>query len=565
MMRYLIIIWIVLSPYKFSAQKTFSINFSNNDFLKVNKHFKLKYSDSLKATISLENLKIKALNKGYLLSGIDRITYDSHSVNVDFYLGKKWNKIQIATQLKNQDIPKLKSFYKEKALVECLFRPKVLFDMMLDLENDFLNAGFPFCKIYLDSLNTDSNIPFATLNIEPGKRYKISDIIVKGDTTISPILVSMITGIRKGDVYNHNLIGEINNTILQQSYIEQIKPEEFLFTDEGLEIYFYLKAKGISSINGALGLQPNQNNTKIALTGEINLKLVNVLRRSESFQLTWRNIQYQTQSLSTSLNLPYLFHTPFGIDGQFNLYKRDSTFIELRSLAGINYLLKNGLNVKVFYQNFTSTILASGNVNGFFQNLSNVKTDSYGIGLLKRSLDYIPNPTKGFILNTDVTIGNRKSRLNDTLEWTNNTTYKMSFALEWYIPLYKRNIIKLSNKSEFYYAPEVYQNELFRFGGLQTLRGFNEEELFASSKSVFSIEYRFLLDKNSNVFAFYDQAFYENNSSTYRKDHPFGFGAGLSFGTNLGIFSISLAVGKQLENPILLRNSRVHFGYIAYF
>jgi hemolysin activation/secretion protein len=141
----------------------------------------------------------------------------------------------------------------------------------------------------------------------------------------------------------------------------------------------------------------------------------------------------------------------------------------------------------------------------------------------------------------------------------------MSFSLECYIPIYNRNILKLSNKSDFYYAPEVFQNELFRFGGLQTLRGFNEEEIFASSKSVFSIEYRFLLDKNSNVFAFYDQGIYENNSLTYRKDKPFGFGAGLSFGTNLGIFSISLAIGKQLENPILLRNSKVHFGYIAYF
>jgi outer membrane protein assembly factor BamA len=565
MMRYLIVIWIVLSPLQFLAQKRYCINFSSNDYLLVHKQFKLNYKDSLKAAQSIEKLQKRALNKGYLLCGIDSLTYHSHGVNVDFYAGKKWNQIQIAPQLKTQDIPKLKSFYREKTLLEFPFRPKVVFDMMQDLENNFLNAGFPFCKIYLDSINTDLSIPFARLKIEPGKRYKISDIIVKGDTTLSPILVSMITGIRKGDLYNHDLFREINNTIKQQSYLEQIKPEEFLFTEEGLEIYFYLKAKGISSINGALGLQPNQNNTKIALTGEINLKLVNVLRRSESFQLSWRNIQSQTQALSTSLNLPYLFKTPFGIDGQFNLYKRDSTFIELRSLVGINYSLKNGLNVKVYYQNFTSNILASGNTGGVFQNLSNVKSDSYGIGLMRRSLDYIPNPSKGLILSADATIGNRKSRLNDTLDWTNNTTYKMSFAMECYIPIYKRNIIKLSNKSDFYYAPEVFQNELFRFGGLQTLRGFNEEELFASSKSVFSVEYRFLLDKNSNVFAFFDQAIYENNSLTYRKDHPYGFGAGLSFGTNLGIFSISLAIGKQLDNPILLRNSRVHFGYIAYF
>ena len=200
-----------------------------------------------------------------------------------------------------------------------------------------------------------------------------------------------------------------------------------------------------------------------------------------------------------------------------------------------------------------------------FLNLSNIKSDSYGIGIQKKSLDYIPNPTKGFNLYGDLTIGKRKSRLFDSLEWINTTTYKLSFNLDWYIPISKRNIVKLSNKSDFYYAPEIFQNELFRFGGLQTLRGFNEEEIFASSKSIFSVEYRFLLDKNSAVFAFYDQGIYENIAIEYKRDTPFGFGAGLSFGTNLGIFSISLAVGKQLENQILLRNSKIHFGYIAYF
>jgi hemolysin activation/secretion protein len=125
--------------------------------------------------------------------------------------------------------------------------------------------------------------------------------------------------------------------------------------------------------------------------------------------------------------------------------------------------------------------------------------------------------------------------------------------------------MRFSGAGEFYYAPEIYQNELFRFGGLNSLRGFNEEELFASTRVVGTLEYRFLLDRNSNVFVFYDQAFYENNAAIYSKDNPLGFGAGLSFGTNLGIFSISYALGKQQGNPILMRNGKIHFGYIAYF
>jgi hemolysin activation/secretion protein len=136
---------------------------------------------------------------------------------------------------------------------------------------------------------------------------------------------------------------------------------------------------------------------------------------------------------------------------------------------------------------------------------------------------------------------------------------------DWFIPLTRRNVIRIANKTDFYYATQIFQNEVFRFGGQNSLRGFNEEELYATVRSVLSVEYRFLLDRNSHVFAFFDQGFYENSATSYYNDHPYGFGLGFSFGTNLGIFSISYALGKQFDNPILMRNGKIHFGYIAYF
>jgi hypothetical protein len=73
------------------------------------------------------------------------------------------------------------------------------------------------------------------------------------------------------------------------------------------------------------------------------------------------------------------------------------------------------------------------------------------------------------------------------------------------------------------------------------------------------------VDKNSAVFVFYDQAFYEDRSNLYVKDMPFGTGVGFSIGSKIGIFSISYAIGKQFNNPIDLKQGKVHFGYIAYF
>jgi hemolysin activation/secretion protein len=134
-----------------------------------------------------------------------------------------------------------------------------------------------------------------------------------------------------------------------------------------------------------------------------------------------------------------------------------------------------------------------------------------------------------------------------------------------YVSIFPRHVLLLGLLFDFYSSPTIFENELYRFGGLNSLRGFNEEQLFASTKGQLTFEYRFLLDENSNVFLFYDQCFYENSSVNYYNDHPLGFGGGISFGSKIGVFSITYALGRELANPIDFRSSKIHFGYTAYF
>ena len=112
----------------------------------------------------------------------------------------------------------------------------------------------------------------------------------------------------------------------------------------------------------------------------------------------------------------------------------------------------------------------------------------------------------------------------------------------------------------------MFDNELIRIGGLFTLRGFDEESIFATFYSIATVEYRYILEQNSFLYLFFDGAYYEkDNVKGYVSDRPIGFGAGMSFDTKAGIFSISYALGKQFDNPILFRSAKIHFGFINYF
>lgn len=564
-MRFILLSLLLFSAFYSLGQKKYSIVFTTDSYKKVKKNIQTNFIDSTDALNYLMNLKSLSVKKGYLLASIDSVNYYNSKLHVSFHLGERFRSAHL--KIKPEDLHFLRkhSGLSEKSLSSIPFQPAEIERLMSTVLQACTSNGYPFAKVYLEQISIADNILEAQLIVDRGKIYNFTEIHIKGDSSISSVFISSLIDIRTGEPFNDSKLRDISKKIAQLSFVREIKPHELLFTEQGVELYLYLQSNPVSSINGAIGLQPDAVSKKIGLTGDLNLKLLNILKHGELLNLSWRSIQAQTQALNATVNYPFIFKTPFGLDGQFQLYKRDTTFLELKSTIGVQYFLRGGNYLKVFYQNLSSSILKGAANNPSFSNLSMLRTNAYGISLLKRQLDYLPNPSKGIGINFEIAIGNRKSQLNDTTDWVKSTTYRVLTQIDFFIPITRRNVIRLANKTELYYAPVIYQNEVFRFGGQNSLRGFNEEELYSTVRTVFTLEYRYLLDKNSHVFAFFDQGIYENSAIKYTQDHPLGFGLGFSFGTNLGIFSISYALGKQLNNPILMRNGKIHFGYIAYF
>ena len=138
--------------------------------------------------------------------------------------------------------------------------------------------------------------------------------------------------------------------------------------------------------------------------------------------------------------------------------------------------------------------------------------------------------------------------------------------LEAFVPLAGRVTWLCGARAAFITGNNLFSNELYRLGGLQSLRGFDDESLFVSSYAWLNNELRYLSGKNSNLFLFYTYAYTENLSRNVRRfDRPFSLGAGINFETKAGIFNLTYALGKQLNNPLLLRAAKIHFGIVSVF
>lgn len=568
LIRTLYTVFICFSVITCYSQKNMKIVYHGIGYQHIKKHLKSDFEDSLSLKAYLEGFTELAYKKGYLMTSVDSVKTDTIDsiTNVYFYIGEIFNTVnlKIESDIESQFIKK-HAHINDKITTQLPFRPREIVNLMNSIQAAYEQNGFPFSKVKLSTIDLLNNSLSATIEIDRGPSIVWSPIQIKGDSSISAQYISNLLGIKPGDPFDQNLLIAITPKIAQIPFIEELKPSEILFTKEGAELFLYLKSVPTSAINGVIGFQPSSDGSEMTVTGDLNLKLLNVLNRGELLDLRWQSIRDQTQSLNSVFNYPFLFKSPFGIDMKFDLYKRDSTFLEINFTVGIQYFLSQGKYIKGYYEKLGSTILSGGLNNPNYSNLGDITNNMYGLAFSSMQIDYLPNPSRGLIIYMESSAGNRVHRLKDNSQTTKSLSFKGEVKLDGYIPLYKRNVLHLANYTEFYSVDGVFQNELIRFGGLNSQRGFNEDELTASTKSTTTVEYRFLLDKNSHVFAFGDITWYENNSLNYIQDTPFGFGVGFSFSTNFGVFSISYALGKQFNNPILFSDGKIHFGYIAYF
>ena len=531
------------------------------------KTIKNNFKDSVELKNYLSKLRIKNIEKGYLLFSIDSLICSPTAARTSFYVGPKFKKIFLSIDQNQRKYIANSSVSCEKMLHENAFTPKNVALIIQQTENNLLNKGYPFASVRLDSIHFQNEDLNAHLHIEENKKITWGEIVINGNSSINKKLIQSYIQIQPGDLFREEQLQNISNQLNHIPFIAETKPLELLFQEDKADLYLYLTTKPVSLITGVLGLQPTVKNnaTSYALTGDIRTKLVNSLKKGESFDLQWKNLQANTQLLKTNISFPSILRSTFGIEGQFQLFKKDSTFLELKSAFAIQYLLSNGNTLKMFYRNYQSSLLSNGQSSAASSNFANVTTNYYGLSLQKQTIDYLPSPTKGYVIQLEGALGLRNKKDSIFQTNTKTTTAKIDFLTNLYYTLRKRHIIKLVAISEVLVAPSYARNELLRFGGMTTQRGFKEEELRATSRIMISLEYRFLLEQNSYLFLFFDQSWYENKLAITQRDAPYGFGGGLTFGTTLGMFSISYALGKQLTNPILMSNGNIHFGYTSYF
>ena len=526
--------------------------------------------------------------KGYLSASYSE-KKSGDTCLIDFQKGKPvyWASLDVS----NVDAVFLNNAgYKKKDFENHLFRYNEVTDLykkMLDFAEE---NGYPFAVAGLTNIIWQDSSISAELFFRKNYLIHFDTLIIKGNLSINANYLEQYTGIHPDAVYDQLLINGLDGRLREIPFANLTRPTQIEFSGNKAKVVVFLDEKKVSRFDFLIGVLPNNEITgRLIVTGEGKLNLENAFGAGEIFNLYFSKLESSSKQFTTSLTYPYLPKIPFGADGSFNLFLRDSTFLERSSSLGIIYHFSGSNYLKAFTSFYNSTVLSFDTslilITKTLPSTLDNSNITYGLNWVLEHLDYKFNPQKGFDFSLGGAAGTKTIQKNNAItslndpfdpEFDFNTLYdsidlktlivNYNYNLRLFIPTFKRNTILLQARGAAIMNNQVLQNELFRLGGNALLRGFDEQSVLASTYHILTAEYRFLFLQNSFAGVFFDGGFVEDKSVVpVIKDYPYGFGTGVSFETKAGIFGLSYALGSRLNNPIQIKNAKIHFGYLNYF
>lgn len=580
----------VFSQKKYNIQyilpgKDTSYNFQQLDLKTV-------FENKKAAEVFIHKLPQILFSKGFPAASVDSIFYDSTEAKAKIYLGQKYKWAKISVDSIDENI--LDNIgWNEKE-----FENKPINFLTLQLQQQkiieyYENNGYPFAEVSLQNIEIKNDEIKAKLQATKGPLYHIDSIRIYGKVKIKNLFLQHYLGIVNGSVYDNKKLQKITNLIQQLPFLQEQQAWDISMLGTGGTLNLYLEPKRSSQINVLIGFVPANTITgKAQITADVHLDLKNSLGNGENILLNWQQLQPQSPQLNLGFSQPYIFNSNFGIDLSFDLLKRDSSYLQLNGILGLQYMISSNKIFKIFYENEQDYLLGGGvDTNQIIYTKTlphniDVRSGNVGIGYHFVNTNYRLNPRKGNELDITATGGiKRTGKNNDIINLKDPfhpdfdfsslydsiklKTYRFKIVASGahFFPLGKMSTLKTALNAGLLESPQNFQNELFRIGGYKILRGFDEEGIYANKYAVFTAEYRYLVGINSYFFGFSDAGFTQTKFTSADYSNSFiSAGIGLEFETKFGLLNLSYASGKRNDVKFDIRNSsRIHFGYINYF
>lgn len=419
------------------------------------------------------------------------------------------------------------------------------------------NKGKPFSSFQIQNISkrNDSTLQGKLVITEDTTRF-INKIIVQGYEKMPKSFIKRYAGFKSGTPFNRQQLIDKQESLNNLPFVSVKKDLEIQFTKDSTNVYLYLNKQRNNSFDGFLGFSTDAETNNLKLDGYLDLVLRNNLNYGESLILNYKSDGDDQSQLRVSADLPYLLGSPLGVSAELYLFRKDTTFSESTQEASLYYQTSPKLKINAGYKYKTSDNLLETDESA--DNITDYESSRGTLSFIYNDLNANPLFPERRFFKAQGEIGQRNT----------NTTAEDQIGLQVIarniFNLNASNAIYIQSASQLLISDNYITNELYRFGGITSIRGFEENSIFADLYSVLNTEYRYIVNQNLYVHSILDAAYFENNLlNTQNKLLSFGFGAGIN--TKAGLFKINIANGKSEGQEFKFSNTKVHLQLQASF
>ena len=494
--------------------------------------------------------------RGFFTARIDSISKADKTFSAHINLGKRTNKIIIINKLKPEERTKLygASQSSESAIDSIKIKTNEFDEFTNQLLKKIDKLGKSFSEIsYINPIMKNDTL-IIELTISDSSNRKIDKVIVRGYNAFPEKFISNYFLINTKTVFSKQKLKNISTLTNRLDFIKENKAPEVLFKKDSTHLYLFFDKLGTSSFDGIVNFSSKENGKGLLLNGNLDLKLNNTFNSGEKFEIIWNKVSDEKTDFKINSYVPYLFNSKFSTTLEFNLYRQDSTFINTNFKLNTDYSINQRSHASVLYR--------SENSNYLLNTLSNEITSysNYFIGLgyqmKKLSTSNLYDFNNG--VNLNLIVGKRKTSLESINQ------LKLHFSAFANLQINNRGYLNIRNESGLLTSKNYLLNELFRIGGANSIRGYNEQSIFTNGYSYSNIEFRYSLDRSSYLYSITDVGAYKE-STTKKNKKLIGIGAGYQFKINNNFVNIGYVISTNSGTNTKLNNSTLVVKWTSFF
>ncbi|TGD57082.1 BamA/TamA family outer membrane protein [Flavobacterium humi] len=414
--------------------------------------------------------------------------------------------------------------------------------------------GYSLAKLQLVNFKSRDHELFADLNFQAEKIRTLDGIIINGYSKFPASHTKNIQRLYRKKIFNQENLKKLHADFEKFRFASQTKYPEILFSKDSTKVYVYLEKAKPNTFDGFIGFN-NDDEKKVVINGYLDLQLQNILNGGEKFNVFWKSDGKNQKTFNGAIEIPYLFQSPLGLKAQLNIFKQDSIFQNTLTGIDLGYYFNYNTRVYLGYQSTESSDI---------QNSNNSSISDFKNSFLTSHLDFsVYNPDDFLfpdktLLYFKIGAGNRKSKINGNDQFFAALNASHNFYLN------KKNSINITSKNFYLKSDSYIINELHRFGGINSIRGFTENSLQGNVFTSLLTEYRYAATPNMYLHSIIDYGYYQDKTSN-TSNSLIGLGFGFGILTKNGLLNLVYANGSAKNQPIKLSNSILHISFRAKF